>query len=377
MTRQQQGQIRRLCGLDWWSRQQAIADLVGSQGKGYIRHLEEGVRNHDDAAVRNVSMEVYRALGIRAFPSLRELINEDDPEVRLFAVNIFSWIKHSDALPLLFSSIEDPDVNVRIASAEALGQIGNPEALTVLEAALDDDPWVAMAAINAMGEIGGEASLELLYRCLGREGYQEIAINAIEKAGNRNSIQHLAACFENAGMRDAALGAIVRIGEKEGVRLKPEYFANIVPMLAKMIDSRNPETRRDALTALCWSKDIAGLYYLIEAVRDAELQEHALEGLLNIGRKAVCAIVDEMKGSTGSHRPMLAKVLAMMEENKALLQFAADEDPEVRAEVALALGSVDLKRSRTTLDRMLSDPCEEVRHAARKSLSAFDIDKHE
>ncbi len=365
----------KLCGLDWWSRQQAIAELVRRPKEEYIGHLEEGLRNHDDASIRNVSMEVYCALGPAALTSLRTLICDDDPEVRLFTVNILGWIGDSGALDILSSSIRDPDINVRIASAESLGRIGDPRALEVLESALDDDAWVAMAAINALGNIGGEGSLDILYRCLGREGYQKITINALEKAGNRNSIQHLASCFADAGLRETALGAIVRVGEKEGVRLKPEYFANLVPMLVEMADSRDPETRKNALTALCWSRDITGLSYLIEAVRDSELQEHAIEGLLNVGRKAVCAIVDEMKVSTGSHRPMLAKLLAMMGENKALLQFAADQDPEVRSEVAIALGSVDLKRARTALEQMLSDPCVEVRHAARKGLSVFDKDK--
>jgi HEAT repeat protein len=136
-----------------------------------------------------------------------------------------------------------------------------------------------------------------------------------------------------------------------------------------MLGSSDEEMKKYAFMALSWSADITGLPFFLDGVRDEELQEYAIEGLLGIGRKAVCSIVDEMKRSSGVHRPMLARVLCMIGEPKALLQFAGDEDPEVRAEVALAIGSLGLERAVRTLHEMLSDECEEVRLAARKGLS--------
>jgi HEAT repeat protein len=364
--------IHNLARQDWWSRQKVISELVAKPEREYIGYLEEGIRNHENADIRNTAMEVYRALGIRAFPSLESLLRSEDPEIRLFAVNVLHQIGENGALPLLLSSIRDPDVNVRTASAEALGMAGNDKALEALKAVLEDDPWVGMAAVSAMGEIGGEHALNLLYGCLKREGYAEIAITAIKKAGNRESIKYLTGCFENEDLRETALEAIIKIAEKEQVRPRPEYFISLVPLLIKMFESQNSEASLYAFTALCWSEDIRGLPYLIKAVRDEELQEYAIEGLLRIGRKAVCSIVDELKRSAGCHRVILAKVLSMIGENRALLQFWEDEDPEVRVEVALGLCSLDLARAVRALTSMLSDPSEEVRLAAQKSLGVVD-----
>jgi HEAT repeat protein len=366
--------LRVLPDKDWWGRQRMISDLIAHPEEEYIGHLEEGLRNNDDANVRNTMMEVYRALGRRALPSLAVLARDADTEVRLFAVNILSDIGDEQGLPVLLSTIRDGDINVRAASAEALGRIGGSRALAALNEALCDETWVAMAAVHAMGEIGGQEALDILYECMDRREYRDIALAAVERAGDAGSIQHLTKYFERSDVRDRVLKAIVKIGERERVRPAPEYFFSIVPVLVGMIESSPPDIKRYAVIALCWSHDIMGLPYMIEAVRDEELQEYAIEGLLGIGRRTVCAVVDELKASSGSHRPVLAKVLDMIGEGKALLQFAEDEDPEVRTEVALALGSLDLERAVLALERMLSDPHDEVRKAACKSFGKVHED---
>jgi HEAT repeat protein len=363
-----QGPIARLAGQDWWRRKRGIAELTAHPEEKYLAYLEAGIRNHENADIRNTAMEVYKELGSRSFPSLTSLLSDRDPEVRLFTVNILSEIADRRSLPLLFAAIKDGDVNVRAAAVEAMGRIGDPAVLGMLGKALDDEPWIGMAAVHSIGEVGGEEALDLLYKCLGRKEYRELAISALEKAGTRHSIRHLTSCFDDKAFARPALKAIVKIAERENVRPQPEYFISLVPVLTEMIDSSDPDIREQAFIALCWSRDILALPCFIESVKDEKLQEYAIEGLLGIGRKAVCSIVDEMKESAGRHRPLLAKVLAMIGESKALLQFAEDEDPEVRTEVALALGSLNLDRAARTLIEMLSDPNEEVRAAAGKSI---------
>lgn len=351
-----------------------ITDLITLPEGEYFAHLEKGLRSNEDANLRNTVMEIYRALGSRALPSLGQLASDTDAEVRLFAVNILCDIADERGLPLLLTTIADEDINVRAASAEALGRIGGSRALAALKRALCDDPWVAMAAVHAIGDVGGEEALNILYECLDRPEFSGIALVAIEKAGNCESIRCLTNYFEKSHIRDQVLKAIVKIGERERVRPAPEYFLGTVPTLIEMMESSPQEIKKYAFIALCWSHDVTGLSSMIEAIRDEDLQEYAIEGLLGIGRRAVCAVVDELKSSSGNHRPLLAKVLDMIGEGKALLQFAEDPDPEVRTEVALALGSLDLERAVLELTRMLSDPHEEVRRAARRSMEKLKAD---
>jgi HEAT repeat protein len=360
--------IEKLPELDWWGRRKTINDLMTYPEKEFISFLESGIRDHTSANIRNAAMEVYAALGARAFDSISGLMTDDDPEIRLFCANVLCEIRDRRALPLLFRLINDPDINVRAASAEAMGKTGDPEAVGLLKKALGDVQWVAFAAVNALGEIGGEEALRTLYGCLDKQSVREMTVRVLERAGTQDSIQYLALCLASDDLREIAVKAIITIAERERCRPRPEYFISLAHTLKEMYLSADPDKKKYAFIALCWLEDILSVPYLIEGLKDDELLEYAIEGLLHLGKKAVCSIVDNLKQSTGPHRVILAKVLNMLDENTALLQFAEDDDPEVRTEVALVLRSIPLERAKKALTKMLEDPHEEVRMAARKSL---------
>lgn len=207
---------------DWQERQGYINKLISYPAVEYLPELEKGIRNDEDADIRNAAMEVYRALGVKGFTSLERLLQDQNHEVRLFAVNILCSIADRGTFPLLAEAMNDSDVNVRMAAAEALGQIRDERAIPLLERAIDDEPWVAMAAIDALGRIGGDDALRLLYRCLEIPGAQELAIAAIGRAGKQASKQYLADCLKNVQLSEHALKAIQEISERENVRPAPD-----------------------------------------------------------------------------------------------------------------------------------------------------------
>jgi HEAT repeat protein len=353
---------------DWLERQEYINKLISYPADEYLPDLEQGIRNDDDADVRNAAMEVYRVLGVRSFSSLEGLLQDNNHEVRLFAVNILCSIADRGAFPLLVEAMNDSDVNVRIAAAEAFGKIRDERAIPLLENAIDDEPWVAMAAIDALGQIGGDDALKLLYRCLEMSGFQELAIAAIGKAGKQVSTKYLADCLHNVQLFEHALKAILEIAERENIRPDPEFFMHHIAMLLAMLQSDDPKTRKAAGMAVSCSRSMGAQQCLIELVKDEDLQEYAVAALLQAGKRAVCGIVDAMRNFAGPHRGLLAKTLSMLGEHDALLQFAEDGDPEVRMEAALALAHVALPRAVQTLESMLHDPEEEVSMAAKRSL---------
>lgn len=368
MTRESHEIWKLLPKKDWWERREYINRLVSYPAGEYLEELEQGIRNDDDADVRNAAMEVYRVLGAKGFPSLESLLQDHNHEVRLFAVNILCSIADRGTFLLLAVAMKDPDVNVRIAAAEALGKIRDERAVPLLENALDDEPWVAMAAIDALGQIGGDNALRLLYRCLEMPGFQELAMAAIGTAGKQASIKYLADCLHNVQLFEHALKAIQEISERENVRPEPELFMHYIAALLAMLQSADPKTRKAAGMAISCSRSMGAQQCLIESVKDEDLQEYAVDALLQAGKRAVCGIVDAMRNFAGPHRQLLAKTLSMIGEHDALLQFAEDSDAEVRTEVALALGHVALPRALQVLESLLHDPEEEVRMAARRSL---------
>ena len=267
----------------------------------------------------------------------------------------------------LVEALKDPDDNVRIAVAEALGKIGDERAVAPLAASLGDMPWTAMAAIEALGRIGGANALAVLHQCLENKDYCGIACSALEKAGDRSSIEHLLPFLKKEEVRELALQAIVGIAEREKTALPASLFSGDIDLLVDWLGSPQEEIRRAAFIALSWSDDMRGLPYFLKAFQDDLLLEYALNGLLALGNKAVPEIVEAMK-KPGKNNGVLAKVLSMIGEKEALMLFANDEDDEVRAEVALAIGSLRTPEVPETLQTLSRDPVEEVRAAALLSL---------
>lgn len=359
--------LENLKNSDWWTREKNIQNLVSLPEDRYLPVLEEWLRDGDDAMLRNAAMEVYRALGPRALTSLAFLLKEDDTDVRVFSANVLGDIGGWAALHALVDALDDPDDNVRVAVIEAIGKTGDERAVRALSESLDDVAWAALAAIEAMGAIGGDDALSVLHGCLENDEYCGMACTALERAGNRSSLEYLFACIEREEVREPALKAVVRIAEREGVRLTPSSLAGFVPLLMELQRSPREETRRAALVALSWAEDIRGLPALISSLSEDGLQEDAVNGIIALGKEAVPDIVMALEKQGGS-RGVLAKLLSMAEENEALLLFAGDDDAEVRVEAALALGCLKTGEAEGMLMLLAHDPAEEVRAAALVSL---------
>ncbi|MDO9287610.1 MAG: HEAT repeat domain-containing protein [Thermodesulfovibrionales bacterium] len=360
--------LNKLKDNNWWVRKNTIENLLAYPEDSYLSILEEWLRNGDDALLRNAAMEAFRTLGEKAVRSLISLLKDKDPDVRIFAANVLGDIGDAEAFSALIPALDDPDVNVKIASAEALGKIGSERAITALAKLIGNTTWVTMAAIEAIGEIGGDNALSVLHKCLEKEEYHGMTFAAIEKAGTHHFIRHLTPFVDKeTGLRELALKAIVAIADREGTKPMPSYFTSLIPLLIDLQHSAQPEFKKAAFIALCWSEDMRGFQYFIDALNDEYLQEYAISGLISLGKRAVPGIIDALK-KEGANRVILAKVLSMLGENTALLRFAGDDDAEVRTEVALAIGSLKTPKAIETLMILEQDTIDEVRAAAQLSL---------
>jgi len=369
--------LKGLEARDWGRRRASIESLLLEPEEIYLPRLEEALADHANADLRNAAMEAYRSAGRKALPSLLKLLKSPDHEVRIFAANLLGDIGEKEAVSHLIRALKDPDANVRIAGAEALGRIGERRAVHALGWAIDDAwrsgrPWPAMAAMDALAEIGGREALEILIKCVKKNVYLEMALDALERIGGREAIKAVSEFIESEELRELALKAIVNIAERLGDRFMPEYFMRLAPMLLEIYKSPKFEVKKAALMALSWAEDVRAVFALIDSVAEEELQEYALKGLLKLGKKSVQPLIDSIKDKETPERATLARFLSIMGEYEALLQFAGDREPEIRLEAALAAGKVSSKRAIKVLSALSKDAEREVRSAARKTLMKIE-----
>lgn len=131
----------------------ALADIGDAIA---IEHLLDCLRG-EDIPLRNAAIDALRTLPQAAAPVIARLLNDPEPDVRIFGVNALEGVRHPDVEAWLIDVIRDDEhVNVCAAAVELLGEIGGAAAADPLEALkqrFPDQPFIGFAADIALDRI--------------------------------------------------------------------------------------------------------------------------------------------------------------------------------------------------------------------------------
>lgn len=118
-----------------------------------------------------------------ALHDLAPLLTNEDPVVRLAALESAADINHAARLPALLATLDDPAAQIRVAALEALMLHGDPVASATIESYVyDPDPAVRAAAVEALAVLGNPASIPVLAGLL-YDGDRRVRIDAVTALG--------------------------------------------------------------------------------------------------------------------------------------------------------------------------------------------------
>lgn len=113
----------------------------------------------EDAALRNEAIEAMKNLPDAVAPIMAGLLEDTDPDVRIFTVNVLESLRHPNVENWLISVIErDPHVNVCATAVDLLGEVGSKLAilpLQQLKQRFPNEPYIGFAADLALKRIKG------------------------------------------------------------------------------------------------------------------------------------------------------------------------------------------------------------------------------
>lgn len=115
----------------------------------------------EDVELRNAAVEALRQIGGPSVPAIRERLASQNPDGRIFAINVLEGLHHTDTAGWLRDVLaRDPDVRVGLAAVEALVQTGEPGDAAALRAFADrfpGEPFVGFAVRLACQRVTGQA----------------------------------------------------------------------------------------------------------------------------------------------------------------------------------------------------------------------------
>jgi HEAT repeat protein len=243
-------------------------------------------------------------------------------EVRQQAAEALGKIGEAQAVPALSTALlNDKSYSVREAAAEALGMIGDPHATESLSSGLkEEDQRVREAVVQALGQTGDAGALELLTAIL-----QDT----------------------DPGMRLLASKALAKLADSPGLRWQT-HWVTIRTLLHISVLDENKRAREAAAKAL---EEIGkpAVELLIDALKnkDAKIRQGAASTLGQIGdKRAVEAILTTLQDEDGAVRASAASALGQIGDTgaiEALLTTLQDEDSAVRARAAHSLDKLGWK----------------------------------
>lgn len=111
----------------------------------------------EDPQLRNGAIEALIEMPQAVGPKIVALLEDPDPDVRIFTVNLLGDLKHPDLNDWLIRVLRhEEQVNVVAAAIEVVAEVGTPEAVPALQAAVQrfhQDPFLAFAADVAIERI--------------------------------------------------------------------------------------------------------------------------------------------------------------------------------------------------------------------------------
>ncbi len=249
--------------------------------------------------------------------------------IRIASIEALEELGDERAVPFLIGALCDPDRNVREAAADTLGTFGSERAVPALLGSLEENysARVVFAAGRSLGRIGGEQSIRGLSErlpFLDTEPWMS-AVMALGEIGDKGAIPHIV-----ESLPDRPSGATRAAGRA----LKALDDGDLVTGLLSDLESADNRKRECAALALGLLQELRALDPLARALNDSDgyVAEAAAKALGWLGdERAFQPLADALSHSDYEVRSAAVDSLDRLGDSRAvsaLERFIDDKENE-------------------------------------------------
>jgi HEAT repeat protein len=284
-------------------------------------------------------------------------------------------------VPGLIAHVGDPDPNVRVAVAEALGRLGGEPACRALEGLLtSNEPLLRVCALDGLTDQRAPPPLPMFAGLLKDAWTRTSAFRLLGLVEHPTAWGLVCRALSSPATRDAALGALGARSGLPGPQLEREVSAvlhaqpDVVPWLSHALDSDAADRRQGALVAALILGEPLLAFPVARAVRPGPESELAMAVLLRLGTRGASLLLSG-KGAladlSAPARALVAEAVIRLAEPSLIIQLGVllqSDEPELRALASRALGRTRSPDAIPLLLACLEDPAL-LAHAARSMVS--------
>lgn len=374
----------------WRVRKESVEAFMGlAPDESAVERLLELLRSEDNAGLRNSAAEAVIRLGALAALPLVRMVNDPDPDVRKFIVDLMGAIGAPEFVQPLLYALQDTDVNVSSAAAEHLGSLGDARVVPDLVKAVDANQSVLFrfSALGALSVLAKPSAVpEEILRLADQDILRKAVFDCLGSISDDSSVALLIKgfCCQQKSARSAAVKALFRIYSRSGSvvrqqindKLRAMSGSEVVTGLLNLFDNRDATLAEALIWCSAATGDVRFIPVLIESFVDERFAESALKSLKNFGpegvsdvaahyleanenaRSAICSLIGECGYSGYSH--LVGGALK-------------DSSARVRRAAATAVAKLGMVSSIPDLVALIDDPDSNVSSLAVSSLQVLAL----
>jgi len=366
-------------------RDAASRSLYAIGGINVTRAIVEYIGNVN-ITTRNLAAELLMKLGAIAVPALVPYLEDENQDVRKFAVDILGAIGSAEPTPQMLPLLADPDPNVVVSAVEALGNMKSAEAVAHLYRTYEQFDCARAPVAEALGKIRDQRAEDFLLAKLNFEMTTPsqnpvtlfTLIESLGLVGNAAALHTLQQHVHTVKgkLRSALLHALIQISERLGEH--PVLTAGLKPDVVKALndDDVNIQTSAAKWLGSCDDRDVTVAF--IDALGASPELDTLLQSFLVQRDDTFAAATDRLATADMRQRKPITSLLGRLafeyvqrilrhqempiDENlfaKAFETIAGTwdtADEEARAAIVDALFRLDGDRAVEFLDAIMNDP---------------------
>lgn len=348
--------------------------------------LNSVVANHQNPSLLNSALQVLASSDVDTVSPLLELLQNPDPDLRMQAALALGEQHDVRAVPALVNALNDEDTNVRYHAIEALGKIKAADAVDALaEIAESRGFFLGFVALDALRKIGDERVAPRMVPLLDDDLLRKPAIHLLGQLGDDTAAVPLTALLNTADapaetIAEALATLSDRYQEQYG---EGPYIADLVSReisptgvqnLLAALEEPEQENLRSIALVLGWLKKSGVDRALTRLMGRADLRDEIIEALVRHGSTNVELLTAQLSSEDLEIRRSAVVALGRIADasaTPALVNTLREESLAIDA--ANALAQIGDPAATDGLLKLIGNEDASTRQAAVSALNSLSL----
>jgi len=339
-----------------------------------------GYLTHKDFYVRNSAIKIIKSIGRNYIDVLFEAFENSDDDSRIFIIEIINSFKNPEAGEFLANYLDLENDNILYNIIEGLGIIRYAPMIDKLLEIAENHQETALriAAINALGVIGESSVKDKLIDFLKSDDPMVVfsSVDALGFIGNQDAVNPLIQLYEETYpiIQEMIIIAIIRIETKSGqVFLDRFSQEEVKKQLLNALEEDDEQIKKYAISEFNRYFDLTVFDKLFPYLTHSEYNERVNQVFISNKETAFPIIQKKILEREFEPEEEIVSIRLLVEDgDECVKEIFRNEyqnsDPGIRAEVAHGIGKLGIVDLEGIISSLLDDEVGNVRKAATNAV---------